>query len=439
MSLDSMNNLELLYQIYLKHRSVCTDTRSITKNCIFFALKGENFDANEFASKAIADGAAYAVIDNPAFGVSNKFILVDDVLHTLQELAKHHREQLTIPIMALTGSNGKTTTKELVKAVLAVRFKVFATHGNLNNHIGVPLSILSITPEIEIALIEMGANHQKEIEFLCDIAKPTLGLISNVGMAHLEGFGGFEGVKKGKGELYTYISKHNGVAFLNGANVDLTNMATEASLRNIIPYNTHSQNTVHGSLKLSDPFIELNWFLEGKSYEAKTNLTGHYNFENIMAAISVGCFFKLTPQEINKGLFNYHPANNRSQVTKTIYNTVICDFYNANPSSMTVAIENLSTLTASKKIAILGDMFELGEVSTEQHKNIIDLAISKGFQHLIFVGHHFYNVKKETGRAHFFKTTAETEVFIKAQNWKETLILLKGSRGMALEKLLPVL
>ncbi len=433
-----MNNLKQLYQIYLKHASVCTDTRTISRGCLFFALKGENFDANQFAEKAIEDGAAYAIIDNADCAKNDKFILVNDVLTTLQELAKHHRAQLTIPVIGLTGSNGKTTTKELVRAVLAERFNVFATKGNLNNHIGVPLSILSITPAIEIAVIEMGANHQKEIEFLCEIAKPTHGLISNVGLAHLEGFGGFEGVKKGKAELYNYLDTTNGYVFINAANKDLNTMLETTSVSKVVAYNIKGLDTVFGALKHSDPFIEFDWSFNGITYASKANLTGNYNFENILAAISIGCFFKLNAEEINSGLANYFPANNRSQLHKTAHNTVICDFYNANPSSMTVAIKNLNTLTADKKVAILGDMFELGDESALQHQQIIALAEDTNIEVLVFVGYHFY-AAKGCSDAYFFQTTEDASNFIQTQNWNNALILLKGSRGMALEKLLPLL
>lgn len=433
-----MANLEQLYQHYLKHPVICTDTRSITNGCLFFALKGEKFDANEFAEKAIETGAAFAIIDNADFAKGDKFILVDDVLSTLQALAKHHRKQLSIPVIGLTGSNGKTTTKELIRAVLAEHFEVFATKGNLNNHIGVPLSILSITNPIEIAVIEMGANHQKEIELLCSIAQPTHGLISNVGMAHLEGFGGFEGVKKGKAELYAYLAQNSGYAFVNAANNDLTEMVAKAGVKNVVRYNTAGPSTVQGVLKHSDPLIEFEWSFNGKSHEAKANLTGTYNFENILAAISIGCFFKLSPAEINKGLADYFPTNNRSQLTKTAHNTVICDFYNANPSSMAAAINNLNSLSATKKVAILGDMFELGEESATQHQQIIALALKNEIETLVFVGHHFYNAKSNYN-AHFFATPADAVAFIKTQNWKDALILLKGSRGMALEQLLPLL
>ncbi|WAC41880.1 UDP-N-acetylmuramoyl-tripeptide--D-alanyl-D-alanine ligase [Pedobacter sp. SL55] len=433
-----MVNIEQLYQHYLKHSVICTDTRSISEGCLFFALKGDKFDANQFAEKAIADGAAFAIVDNPTYAKGDQFILVDDVLSTLQELAKHHRKQLNIPVVGLTGSNGKTTTKELIRAVLAEHFKVFATKGNLNNHIGVPLSILSIADDIEIAVIEMGANHQKEIELLSNIAQPTHGLISNVGMAHLEGFGGFEGVKKGKAELYAYLSQNNGYAFVNATNKDLTEMVNKAGVKNIVRYNIAEKGAVQGVLKHGDPLIEFNWSFNGESHEAKANLTGTYNFENILAAISIGCFFKLSPAEINKGLADYFPNNNRSQLTKTEKNTVICDFYNANPSSMAAAITNLNSLTSTHKVAILGDMFELGDESATQHERIIALAIENKIDTLIFIGHHFYNAKGNFN-TNFFATPIEATTFIESQNWKNSLILLKGSRGMALEQLLPLL
>jgi UDP-N-acetylmuramoyl-tripeptide--D-alanyl-D-alanine ligase len=433
-----MVQLQQLYQTYVQHPLICTDTRSITEGCLFFALKGENFDANQFAAKAIEAGAAYAVIDNAVYAQDDRFILVDNVLSTLQELAKHHRQQLNIPVIGLTGSNGKTTTKELIRAVLAEHFEVFATKGNLNNHIGVPLSILSISAAVEIAVIEMGANHQKEIEFLCEIAQPTHGLISNVGMAHLEGFGGFEGVKKGKAELYAYLAKSDGYVFVNAANKDLMEMAGKAEVKNAVPYNISEAGAVQGLLKHSDPLIEFEWSFEGQTYESKANLTGVYNFENILAAIAIGCFFKLSAAKINRGLANYFPTNNRSQLTKTENNTVICDFYNANPSSMAAAINNLNSLTSPKKIAILGDMFELGDESAAQHQRIIDLASKNEIETLLFIGQHFYEAKGDY-KAHFFVNPTAAAEFIKTQQWKQSLILLKGSRGMALEQLLPLL
>lgn len=433
-----MADIELLYQYYLNHRTICTDTRNIIEGCLFFALKGENFDANTFAAQALKDGAAYAIIDNALYQADSRFILVEDVLQTLQELAKYHRKKLNIPVIGLTGSNGKTTTKELINAVLSEKYKTFATKGNLNNHIGVPLSLLSITDEVEIAVIEMGANHQKEIEMLCEIAQPTHGLITNVGMAHLDGFGGFEGVKKGKAELYAYLKQHNGLVFINKNNAYLLEMSNTANLNNLVYYGTEKENAVSGHLEKSDPLLELIWNTNSSSYAVKANLTGSYNFENILAAICIGNFFELTPEQINTGLSGYYPVNNRSQVTKTAQNTVICDFYNANPSSMAAALANLSTLTAARKVAIIGDMFELGPESAQQHQQIAELAEKVGLENLIFIGQQFYTLK-DTHQGLFFSSPAAAADYLVANTIKDSLILLKGSRGMALEKLLPLI
>ena len=371
-----MVTTEQLYEIYQKHPIICTDTRAITNDCLFFALKGENFDANTFAEQALADGAAFAVVDNQKLAKTDRYLFVDDVLTALQELAKHHRKQLNIPVIGLTGSNGKTTTKELIRAVLSEQFKTFATKGNLNNHIGVPLSILSMQSDVEIAVIEMGANHQKEIELLCEIAQPTHGLITNVGMAHLDGFGGFEGVKKGKAELFAYLKTHNGFAFINKNNPHLLEMSSKADLNKVIYYGSEKENAISGKLKHSDPLIEFEWANQSATYEAKANLTGTYNFENILAAICIGDFFEISAEKINNGLANYYPTNNRSQLTKTESNTVICDFYNANPSSMHAAIANFIQLQQSPKIAILGDMFELGKEAGKEHQLILDKAMA---------------------------------------------------------------
>lgn len=432
-----MSAIDSLYQHFLNYRSVCTDTRSITKDCLFFALKGENFDANSFAAQALNNGAAYAVIDNPDYLTDERCILVADVLTTLQDLARHHRSQLNIPVIGLTGSNGKTTTKELINAVLAEQYKTFATKGNLNNHIGVPLSILSLNNDVEIAVIEMGANHQKEIEFLCEIAQPTHGLITNVGMAHLDGFGGFEGVKKGKAELYAYLKKHQGTALVNHDNAYLLEMSAAAGLNKIIYYGKETDNIVSGQLLKTDPFLEISWSSKTEIHQTTTNLTGSYNFENILAAICIGIFFGLHPEQINQGLSQYQPKNNRSQLTKTERNTVICDFYNANPSSMTAALANISNLNAANKTIIIGDMFELGAASEEQHRLILSQAEKTQVNTLIFIGKQFYAIKGEHGR--FFETPAEAQEFLKKHPLNDSLVLLKGSRGMALEQLLPLL
>lgn len=430
-----MSKLKTIYQYYLSNPIICTDTRNIIPGCLFFALKGEHFDANAFAENALKQGAAIAIIDNKNYQVNNSCILVEDVLITLQELAKHHRKQLNIPVIGLTGSNGKTTTKELIKAILAEKYKTFATKGNLNNHIGVPLSILSIPKDAEIAVIEMGANHQKEIEFLCTIAQPTHGMITNIGMAHLDGFGGFEGVKKGKAELFAYLKKTGGTAFINHENPVIVEMSDKAALEHRVYYGNDAADFVKGNLLTTDPLIGLSWETHGNSFKAKANLTGGYNFENILAAICIGSFFKLKPEQINKGLADYFPNNNRSQLTKTESNTVICDFYNANPSSMTAALGNLSSMQSSHKVAIIGDMFELGSETAEQHKKIAALAAQSALDLTILIGKDFY-AWKDQYQGLYFSTPADAEEWLKSNPLKDSLILLKGSRGMALEKLL---
>ncbi len=432
-----MLTTENLYNLFQANPSISTDTRSITKNSIFFALKGDNFNANEFAQQAIEKGASYAIVDEEKYANDN-CLLVEDVLSALQDLARHHRKQLKIPVLGLTGSNGKTTSKELVNAVLAERYKTFATFGNLNNHIGVPLSILSITNNVEVAIIEMGANHQKEIELLCTIAQPTHGIITNVGMAHLDGFGGFEGVKKGKAELYAYLKETNGYTFINRDNKHLLEMCATAGLSKLIYYGTENGNTIKGSLKNSDPFIEVEWTNHEVSSTVKTNLTGSYNFENILAAICIGDFFDMDAEAINQGLSNYQPKNNRSQLTKTETNTVICDFYNANPSSMSAALSNISTLSAEQKTVILGDMFELGPESAAQHEIIAKQAEQSRLDKIILIGKYFYVLKDEID-ALFFETPAEAAHFLQENPVNNNLVLLKGSRGMKLESLLQYL
>ena len=433
-----MSQIESIYQHYLSNPVICTDTRSISAGCLFFALKGAHFDANTFTAEALKQGAAFAIIDNPEYQLNAQCILVADVLTALQDLARHHRLELHIPVIGLTGSNGKTTTKELINAVLAEKYKTFATKGNLNNHIGVPLSILSISGDTEIAVIEMGANHQKEIEFLCTIAKPTHGMITNIGMAHLDGFGGFEGVKKGKAELFTYLKDTDGMAFINRDNPYIMEMSSVKRLTHLIYYGTEGENFVSGQLLESDPLIELSWKKQQEVFKARANLTGAYNFENILAAICIASFFELSPGQINKGLAAYFPNNNRSQLTKTATNTVICDFYNANPSSMTAALGNISILEAKNKVAIIGDMFELGPETAEQHHLIAALAEKSGLDTVILIGKHFYALKDKF-KGVFFNTPEEAEAWLKENPITDSLVLLKGSRGMALEHLLPVL
>ncbi len=435
-------NTDQLYQIYLKHPVICTDTRKITPDCLFFALKGENFDGNSYAQTALEKGAAYAIIDNAKYHTDDRFILVDDVLNTFQELAKSHRDALTIPIIGITGTNGKTTTKELLYSVLSQHYKTYATQGNLNNHIGVPLTILSITSDIEIAIIEMGANHQKEIEFLCSLAQPTHGLITNVGKAHLEGFGGFDGVKIAKGELYSFLKDTNGIAFINRNNHELIEMMRLKNLDRVVYYGTGTDSFTNGELLSSDPFLTVKWEREAMEMDdvehlAKSNLTGNYNFENILAAICIACFFNLRSDEINAGISCYNPINNRSQLSKTATNTLICDYYNANPSSMMVALDNLAAITAAHKVIILGDMFELGDEAPKEHQAIIQKANSTDAERRIFIGDEFYKVR--IGNSEFYKTTDEAFEALKKNPIVNATILIKGSRGMKLEELIPLM
>lgn len=426
--------IEDLYKIYQKYQSVTTDTRKIVPNSIFFALKGDNFNGNEFADQAVQSGASYAVIDDKQFKKSDKHILVDDVLATLQALAAYHRQQLHIPVIGITGTNGKTTTKELLYAVLSQYYRTFATQGNLNNHIGVPLSILAIDDTYHIAVIEMGANHIGEIAHLSSICQPTHGLITNVGRAHLEGFGSFEGVKIAKGELYDYISDNNGTLFLQGDNSDLAEMVDQRKITKIIRYGSGLKNDIIGSLLSANPYITISWQESDKKEEhvVQTNLTGSYNLENFLAAITVGVYFDVRTAKIIRGINNYIPDNNRSQVIKTNRNTVVADFYNANASSMAAALDNMKVLKAKHKTIILGDMFEMGEDSYEEHKNILEIALSLQFNKLIFVGKEFY--KHKSRAAEFYQTTDEAKEAVKSLN--NSYILLKASRGMAFEHIL---
>lgn len=435
--------IEEIYQLYLQHPIISTDTRRIAPGSIFFALRGDKFDANTFAAQALEAGAAYAIIDNAKYRLNDKTILVDDVLHTLQDLARYHRRQLQIPVIGLTGTNGKTTTKELINAVLSQQFNVLATQGNLNNHIGVPLTLLSITAAHQIAVIEMGANHQKEIELLCTIAQPTHGLITNVGKAHLEGFGGVEGVKKGKGELYDYLKATNGTSFVCSHNFELVQMQESRHLENVIYYGRRSfLDSINGNLTGNAPYLSLQWSVLGAPeiiYHVTSQLTGEYNLDNILAAIGIGHYFGLTPPKINAGIAGYQPKNNRSQIVKTATNTLICDYYNANPSSMAVAIENLNQMQADHKVMILGDMFEMGLEAATEHKAIIDVALATPANAHIFIGTEFYLQQPNYPAATFYKTAEDAIAGLQAKPIIHSTVLIKGSRGMALERLVALL
>ena len=362
-------SLESIYLAFLSSSGVCTDTRSISQDCMFFALKGDNFNGNHYAKEALAAGARYVVVDED-LGLSNdQYFLVDDVLTTLQKLATRHRLKLNFPVLAITGSNGKTTTKELIREVLSAKFNVHATVGNFNNHIGVPLTLLQTTVETEIAIIEMGANHIGEIAALCDIARPDFGLITNIGRAHLEGFGNLEGVIRAKSELYQYLIINKGVAFINSQNEILKNMAKR--FRDPIFYPSQNDN-YHCEFISAEPFVHIK---TAGGVAIETQLVGTYNFENIAAALCIGHYFSVPESEMVKAIANYLPSNNRSQVVSTASNTIILDAYNANPNSMKAALQNFNQMKANKKVAILGDMFELGEESEDEHNKIGQLLI----------------------------------------------------------------
>ena len=427
-----MINTEDLYEIYLQYPSVQTDTRRLKPGDLFFALKGPNFNANEFAEKALNAGAAYAIIDDKRYSNSDKTILVDDVLTTLQELAKHHRLQLNLPFLAITGSNGKTTTKELIHAVLSSTFKTYTTEGNLNNHIGVPLTILKIRQDAEIAVIEMGANHLKEIASYCEIALPTLGLITNCGKAHLEGFGSEEGVRKGKGELFDHLRAHKGTAFVMWDYVYLREMS--AGIPNIYTYGTENTNTV-GNVATSGQQLAVQ-FSKGFTGTIQTNLVGDYNLPNVLAAVAVGKYFKVEGEKIKTSIENYNPTNSRSQLTQKNSNKIILDAYNANPSSMKAAIENFAKADGHEKILALGAMAELGADSLKEHQNIIKEIDKYQWKDVILVGGDFAKVD------HTYRTFTS---FVEAGEWlhktqpNNAFFLIKGSRSMQMEKLLDYL
>jgi UDP-N-acetylmuramoyl-tripeptide--D-alanyl-D-alanine ligase len=409
-----------IYTLYSKYYLADTDTRSIREHTLFFALKGANFNGNKFVTAALEGGADYAIIDEVEFEVPNKTILVANVLETLQELAKWHRLQLKAPIIALTGSNGKTTTKELIHAVLSEKYNTTATVGNLNNHIGVPLTLLSMTPNTEIGIVEMGANHQKEIEFLCTIAAPDFGYITNFGKAHLEGFGGIEGVIKGKSELYSFIHAHGKMAFINPK--DALQVGKTKQLKTI-------------SFPSELEFLEANPFVQIAlgGLRILSHLIGDYNYTNIFAAITMGMYFGVENQHIRKAIENYIPANNRSQIIEKESNQIILDAYNANPSSMKVALENFSKIKKASKVVILGDMFELGNESSLEHQEIVKLADAFCFSQTLYVGAHFYKAQTKNKQ---FENFEALEAYLIENTLENQSVLIKGSRGMRLERVL---
>lgn len=397
---------------------------------MFFALKGENFNGNTYAKSALNSGAKYAIIDQEEFSISDKTVLVKDVLETLQKLATFHREFLKIPIIALTGSNGKTTTKELINSVLSQKYKTTSTTGNLNNHIGVPLTLLSMTNQTEIGIVEMGANHQKEIEFLCNIAKPDYGLITNYGKAHLEGFGGVQGIIKGKSEMYDYLITNHKTAFVN-ANDSIQVEKTAKAKK--ITFGNSNEDIIINFIDAT-PFVKLHY----KDLDIVSQLIGDYNYTNIAIAIAIGNYFKVRDNAIKKAIESYVPSNNRSQIIQKNSNKIILDAYNANPTSMQAALLNFNK-QEGHKIAILGDMFELGEEAEQEHQNISDLAISLNIDKIIFVGENFYKSKTNSKKSIQYKSFEEFKNSFDLSEIKNSILLIKGSRGMALERSLELL
>ncbi|MCP4520528.1 MAG: UDP-N-acetylmuramoyl-tripeptide--D-alanyl-D-alanine ligase [Cytophagales bacterium] len=420
-----------IYELYKICSEVCTDTRKITENCIFFALKGANFNGNTFAEQALEKGAKYVVIDEKEYQKDERFVLVEDVLTTLQNLANHHRHQFTIPFIGLTGSNGKTTTKELIRTVLAKKYKVYATEGNFNNHIGVPLTLLSIPlDEAEIAVIEMGANAIGDIELLCNIAEPSHGLITNIGKAHIEGFGSFEGVARAKSELYMHLLANDGVVFINAQNEHLYRMSKR--FKNPMYY--LGEETYYNVIfKDASPFIEY----ESPNGELiETQLIGAYNFENVATALCLGKYFGVDDALSHQAIQEYVPTNSRSQVIKKERNTILMDAYNANPSSMQAALTNFEQMNANNKVLILGDMFELGHISKEEHQYLVEKALEMPIEKALFYGKEFAQVTIENDKLFFFSEKEDLLIFLKENPLQDTFCLVKGSRGSALEDVL---
>lgn len=430
-----------LYELFVGcGQKITTDTRKIEKGSIFFALKGENFDANTFVATAIEQGCAYAVTDNVNYANGTTILIVKEVLDTLQQLAKYHRTQLAIPVIGITGSNGKTTNKELIHAVLSQAYKVYATKGNLNNHIGVPLTLLSVTKEHDMAIVEMGANHQGEIELLSSLADPDYGVITNIGKAHMEGFGGIEGIKKGKSELYRHLRNKNGLVFINGKDDVLMELAKGLEL---YTYGEGETFDVHGTLLTNSEYVELKWntkhHLTARQPLVKTHMFGHYNFINMLCAAAIGTYFKVSEAAINEALASYSPEMNRSQVVKTTHNTLILDAYNANPTSMALAITNFANQHFTNKLLILGDMLELGDYSHEEHQHILEKSSALNLQDIWLVGELFYKFRNDYPAYLFFKNTAEVQVHLKNNLVEGNTVLIKGSRGIRLEGLVNLL
>lgn len=423
--------IERLHKLFIQFPDPCTDTRKITENCIFFALKGDNFDGNKYASKALEKGAAYAVIDDKKYVISDRYILVNDVLKTLQQLANYHRVLYKTRIIGLTGSNGKTTTKELIYSVLSKKHKTIATKGNLNNHIGVPLTLLSIKQDTEIAIIEMGANHLKEIEFLCSLTQPDFGYITNFGKAHIEGFGSEEGVIRGKSELYDYILSNDKVVFLNADDV-IQNKKLSTYIKK---YGFSSDKDQYYKIEFlgAHPFVKI----KVEDTIIQSQLIGSYNFTNCSAAILMGKYFNVALTDIKNAIENYVPQNNRSQIMERNGHQIVMDAYNANPTSMQAALMSFSTMGDKNKVVFLGDMFELGKTAAVEHQNIVNLAAQLNFESVFLIGENFYKTVTSIKK---FKSFEAVTSYLKEHSLPpKKNILIKGSRGMALERILDIL
>jgi len=422
-------NITEIYSIFKKSSGINTDTRTIQENNLFFSLSGENFNGNKFAKQALEKGANYAIIDDKDYTQENT-ILVEDTLETLQQLAKHHRTQLNTPIIALTGSNGKTTTKELINCVLSKKYKTTATKGNLNNHIGVPLTLLSIDSSTEIGIVEMGANNFKEIELLAGITTPDYGYITNFGKAHLEGFGSLEGVIKAKSELYSHLRDHKKTAFINEDN---SKQIEQSKNINKITFSENSNTNTNVSFLHANPNVTISH----KGQDINSNLIGNYNFTNIAAAISIGEHFKVSTSDIINAIETYTPNNNRSQIILKNNNKIILDAYNANPTSMKAALESFNDIETENKAIFIGDMFELGETTKKEHQDIVDYIETLNIDHRYIIGEHFRKTK------HNNKTSSFSDFNSLSKNYNNQLndytILIKGSRGMALERILELL
>ncbi|KIA85393.1 UDP-N-acetylmuramoyl-tripeptide--D-alanyl-D-alanine ligase [Flavobacterium sp. AED] len=426
-------DINYIHSLFLKCKSVSIDTRKIEPNSLFVAIKGDRFDANTFAAEALEKGASYVIIDNSEYFIDERTILVEDSLMALQELAKFHRTYLKLPIIALTGSNGKTTTKELINVVLSKKYKTKATIGNLNNHIGVPLTLLSFNSETEIGIVEMGANHKKEIQFLCELAKPDYGYITNFGKAHLEGFGGVAGVIEGKSEMYHYLFENDKLAFIN---LEDPIQVEKAKILKSFSFGINKENAnVNITSVTANPFVEINY----SSGTIVSHLIGLYNANNINAALTIGKYFEVEDNAIKEALESYIPENNRSQLLTKGTNQIILDAYNANPSSMSVAIANFIQLDNPNKIMILGDMFELGQESQQEHKAIVTMLLNEKNVTSYFIGKAFYDNRIDKNNFRFYDTFEALASHLKEIKIENSTILIKGSRGMALERTLDFL